>query len=40
MKEANDYKPDRKIFNNLSEYVKIGSTLAVMMCLDWWVWEL
>ena len=40
MSEANQYKPDAKIFNNLGEYYRIGSTLAIMMCLDWWVWEL
>lgn len=40
MKEANLYYPDGKIFNNLGEYFRIGSTLAIMMCLDWWVWEL
>jgi hypothetical protein len=40
MKEANKYIPDARIFINLIEYLKIGGTLAVMMCLDWWVWEL
>lgn len=32
--------PDRRVFEDLKQYMKIGIPSTVMLCLDWWVWEL
>ena len=32
--------PDRRVFDELKQYMKIGIPSTVMLCLDWWVWEL
>jgi len=32
--------PDRRIFQNLGEYVKIGIAGALMLCFEWWAFEL
>lgn len=32
--------PDRRVFDELKQYMKIGIPSTIMLCLDWWVWEL
>jgi MATE family multidrug resistance protein len=28
------------MFRGLGSYVKLGIPTTIMICLDWWVWEL
>lgn len=32
--------PDSRIYEGMSEYFSIGIPSTIMLCLDWWVWEL
>jgi MATE family multidrug resistance protein len=32
--------PDKRIFQDLIGYIKIGAPSTFMVCLDWWAWEL
>lgn len=33
-------RPDVRMFEGIAEYLKIGVPGTVMLCLEWWVWEL
>jgi MATE family multidrug resistance protein len=42
---SNDIKetvimPDYRTFYELYDYFKIGLPSAILVCLDWWVWEI
>ena len=32
--------PDKRTFQGLLDYIKIGIPSTFMVCLDWWAWEL
>jgi multidrug resistance protein, MATE family len=32
--------PDARIFLGLKEYISLAVPTTIMICLDWWVWEL
>jgi MATE family multidrug resistance protein len=32
--------PDRRVMEDLKPYFRIAIPSTVMLCLDWWVWEL
>jgi MATE family multidrug resistance protein len=32
--------PDSRVFDDMYEYFSIGIPSTIMLCLDWWVWEL
>ena len=32
--------PDKRIYQDLIGYIKIGGPSTFMVCLDWWAWEL
>ena len=32
--------PDRRVFVKVGAYVQLAIPSTMMICLDWWVWEL
>ena len=32
--------PSREIFNGIGEYLKIGLSVVIMLCTEWWIFEI
>jgi len=31
--------PDYRVFSGVTAYVRLAVPSTIMMCLEWWVWE-
>lgn len=40
LKKTHQMIPDKRVFENMCEYIKIGLPGACMMCFEWWCFEL